>query len=194
MLARLTVLSKTVLRYKQQIVENHFKKICKFFNKNIDCLYAFNLDNYHSIHEIHRPNNTFLSSTKHFATCTTKKVDFLIPILANYNNITLFNLVNIDANNLCKYLKQIYSLLFDRKYKEERSMKDLQLVDFKELELHSFENYADALKMIINVPLLNNYLNQNVILIITNWPGQLFIRKIITYLKIQQSVTNISQV
>ncbi|KAF0520777.1 hypothetical protein F8M41_016113 [Gigaspora margarita] len=73
-------------------------------------------------------------------------------------------------------------------------MKDLQLVDFKELELHLFENYADALKMIINVSLLNNYLNQNVIPIITDWPGQLFIRKIITYLKIQQSVTNILQV
>ncbi|CAG8839608.1 14991_t:CDS:2, partial [Cetraspora pellucida] len=30
----LTVLSKTVLRYKQQIVEDHFKKISKYFDKN----------------------------------------------------------------------------------------------------------------------------------------------------------------
>ncbi|KAF0559893.1 hypothetical protein F8M41_004408 [Gigaspora margarita] len=73
-------------------------------------------------------------------------------------------------------------------------MKDLQLMDFKELELHSFDNYADALKMIINIPSLNNYLKQNVIPIITDWPGQLFIRKIITYLKIQQSASNIPQV
>jgi len=73
-------------------------------------------------------------------------------------------------------------------------MKDLYLVDFKELELHSFDNYADALKMIINIPSLNNYLKQNVIPIITDWPGQLFIRKIITYLKIQQSASNILQV
>ncbi|KAF0542808.1 hypothetical protein F8M41_004434 [Gigaspora margarita] len=150
----LTVSSKTVLRYKQQIVEDHFKKF-------------------------------------------SKKVNFSTPILANYNNVPLFNPVNIDANNLCKNLKQIYSSLFDRsynysksqwisystfeldkfesinnliihlyedailEYKEERSMKDLQLVDFKELELHSFNNYADALKIIINVPSLNNYLNQN---------------------------------
>ena len=192
--------------------------------------YTFNLDDYHSIHEIRRPNDTFLSSTKHFATCTAKKVNFSTPILANYNNIPLFNPVNIDANNLCKYLKQIYSSLFDRSYnysksqwisysileldkfesidnltihlyedailelKEERSMKDLYLVDFKELELHSFDNYADALKMIINIPSLNNYLKQNVIPIITDWPGQLFIRKIITYLKIQQSALNIPQV
>ncbi|KAF0386545.1 hypothetical protein F8M41_011372 [Gigaspora margarita] len=226
----LTVSSKTVLRYKQQIVEDHFKKICNYFNENMDCLYTFNLDDYHLIHEIRRPNDTFLFSTKHFATCTAKKVDFSIPILANYNNVPLFNPVNINTNNLCKNLKQIYSSLFDRsynysksqwisystleldkfesidnltihlyedailEYKEERSMKDLQLVDFKELELHSFNNYANALKMIINVPSLNNYLNQNVIPIITDWPEQLFIRKIITYLKIQQSATNIPQV
>ncbi|RIB12471.1 hypothetical protein C2G38_2041789 [Gigaspora rosea] len=78
--------------------------------------------------------------------------------------------------------------------KEERSMKNLQLVDFKELELHLFDNYADAHKMIINISSLNNYLKQNVIPIITDWPGQLFIRKIIKYLKIQQSASNILQV
>ncbi|RIB10955.1 hypothetical protein C2G38_2250452 [Gigaspora rosea] len=218
----LTVSSKTVLRFKQQIAEDHFKKISKYFNENIVYI--------HLILLIRRPNDTFLSSTKHFATCTAKKVNFSTPILANYNNLPLFNPVNIDANNLCKYLKQIYSSLFDRSYnysksqwisysileldkfesidnltihlyedailelKEERSMKDLHLVDFKELELHSFDNYADVLKMIINIPSLNNYLKQNVIPIITDWPGQLFIRKIITYLKIQQSASNIPQV
>ncbi|KAF0451491.1 hypothetical protein F8M41_002002 [Gigaspora margarita] len=31
----LTVSSKTVLRYKQQIIEDHFKKISKYFNENI---------------------------------------------------------------------------------------------------------------------------------------------------------------
>ncbi|KAF0559894.1 hypothetical protein F8M41_004409 [Gigaspora margarita] len=75
-------------------------------SKTIDCLYTFNLDDYHSIHEIRRPNDTFLSSTKHFATCTAKKVNFSTPILANNNNIPLFNPVNIDADNLCKYLKK----------------------------------------------------------------------------------------
>ncbi|KAF0539733.1 hypothetical protein F8M41_006841 [Gigaspora margarita] len=48
--------------------------------------------------------------------------------------------------------------------------------------------------MIINVSSLNNYLNQNIIPIITDWPGQLFIKKIIIHLKIQQSATNIPQI
>jgi hypothetical protein len=47
--------------------------------------------------------------------------------------------------------------------------------------------------MITNIPSLNSYLNQNIIPIVADWPGQLFIRKIITHLKIQQSVTNIPQ-
>ncbi|RIB05534.1 hypothetical protein C2G38_2253762 [Gigaspora rosea] len=163
----LTVSSKTVLRFKQQIAEDHFKKISKYFNENINCLYTFNLDDYHSIHEIHRPNNTFY---------------------LQLNILQHAQLKNIDNLTIHLYEDAILEL------KEERSMKDLQLVDFKELELHSFDNYADALKMIINIPSLNNYLKQNVIPIITDWPGQLFIRKIITYLKIQQLASNIPQV
>jgi len=31
----LTVSSKTVLRFKQQIAEDHFKKISKYFNENV---------------------------------------------------------------------------------------------------------------------------------------------------------------
>ena len=76
-------------------------------------------------------------------------------------------------------------------HKNERSMQDLKLINFKEMNLHSFEDYIEALKMIINIPSLNNYLNQNIIPIITDWPGQLFIRKILTYLNIQQTATNI---
>ncbi|KAF0523837.1 hypothetical protein F8M41_015373 [Gigaspora margarita] len=144
-----TVSSKTVLRYKQQIVKDHFKKIY--------CLYIFNLDDSYSIHEIRRPNDTFLSSTKHFATCTAKKINFLTPILANYNNITLFNPISYSTFEIDKFesIDNLTIHLYDDailEYKEERSIKDLQLVDFKELELHSFENYADAFKMIINVP------------------------------------------
>ena len=41
----LTVLSKTVLRYKQQIVEDHFKKICNYFNENVSYLFNFNTFN-----------------------------------------------------------------------------------------------------------------------------------------------------
>ncbi|CAG8825298.1 22985_t:CDS:2, partial [Dentiscutata erythropus] len=121
--------------YKQQIVEDHFEKICKYFNDNINYLYTFNLDDYHSIHEIRRPDDTFLSSTKHFATCTAKKVDFSMPILANYNDIPLFNPINIDANNLCKRLNQIYSSLFDISYNNSKS----RWISYSTLELDKFE-------------------------------------------------------
>jgi hypothetical protein len=41
----LTVSSKTVLRYKQQIVEDHFEKISKYFNENVS-YFLFNFNNF----------------------------------------------------------------------------------------------------------------------------------------------------
>ena len=73
-------------------------------------------------------------------------------------------------------------------------MQDLKLINFKKMNLHLFEDYIEALRMIINIPSLNNYLNKNIIPIITDWPGQLFIRKIHIYLNIQQTTTNILQI
>ncbi|CAG8451143.1 1162_t:CDS:2 [Scutellospora calospora] len=111
--------------------EDHFEKINKYFNEELNYLYIFNLDNFHSIHEIRRPDATFLYSVKHFATCTAKKVNLSLLILANYNNISLFNSVNIDAQNLCRYLKEKYSSLFDISYNNSKS----QWISYSSLEL-----------------------------------------------------------
>ncbi|CAG8510958.1 11649_t:CDS:2 [Scutellospora calospora] len=137
--------------------------------------------------------NKFANSYKldielHLASAETSYKD--IDILANTELIVLSKTIfylflelskfdNIDNLTIHLYNDTILE------HKDERSMQNLKLVDFKELELYSFDNYAKVLKIIINIPLLNNYLNQNIISIITNWPRQLFIRKIITYLKIQ---------
>ncbi|CAG8473688.1 6456_t:CDS:2 [Scutellospora calospora] len=117
---KLTVSSKTILRYKQQIVENHFDKINKYFNEQINYLYIFNLNNFYSIHEIYQLDTTFLSSVKHFVICIAKKINLLTSVLANYDNIFLFNPVNIDAENLCEYLSQKYSSLFDISYNNSK--------------------------------------------------------------------------
>ncbi|KAF0523835.1 hypothetical protein F8M41_015371 [Gigaspora margarita] len=71
---------------------------------------------------------------------------FVIFLLISYSTFEIDKFESIDNLTIHLYDDAILE------YKEERSIKDLQLVDFKELELHSFENYADAFKMIINVP------------------------------------------
>ncbi|CAG8724859.1 4187_t:CDS:1, partial [Scutellospora calospora] len=49
----------------------------------------------------------------------------------NYDNISLLNPVNIDAENLCKYLSQKYSSLFDISYNNSK----LQWASYSSLEL-----------------------------------------------------------
>ncbi|CAG8565693.1 15797_t:CDS:2, partial [Cetraspora pellucida] len=67
--------------------------------------------------------------------------------------------------------------------KTERSMKNVYIVDIEEYNLKSTANYITALSMITKIPSLYNYLNQNILPIIADWPGQIFIRKAITKLQ-----------
>ena len=81
----------------------------------------------------------------------------------------------------------IYDASIEEK-KEERSMETVRLIDIKEQNLHSLEDYLSATKMITNINSLKEYIKLNAIPIIADFPGQLFIRKAITmYSKNQQS-------
>ncbi|PKC09312.1 hypothetical protein RhiirA5_127629 [Rhizophagus irregularis] len=66
--------------------------------------------------------------------------------------------------------------------KDERSMKDLQLIGFKEQHLHSMQDYLNALQMILTISRKTEYLDNYVAPIVADWPGQLFIRKALTHL------------
>jgi len=81
----------------------------------------------------------------------------------------------------------IYDASIEEK-KEERSMETVRLIDIKEQNLCSLEDYLSATKMITNINSLKEYIKLNAIPIIADFPGQLFIRKAITmYSKNQQS-------
>ena len=69
-------------------------------------------------------------------------------------------------------------------------MKNCHLVDIKELNLKNLDDYLNALKMITGIPSLNNYLQSNIIPVIADFPGQLFIRKAITLLHKHQNQQN----
>ena len=75
-------------------------------------------------------------------------------------------------------------------HRNDRSMIDCHLVNIKELNLKSLDDYLNALKMITEIPSLNNYLQSNIIPIIADFPGQLFIRKAITLLHKHQNLQN----
>lgn len=192
-------------------------------------MHCFNIDDYHSIHEWRRPNSTSLSSATHMATCISKKIENVLAVPANYNNIPLFNPKNIEASTIIYRLINDYKGRFDLSYnyikkewiqneminendfdqlellsvhlydanieerKEERSMKTVRILDIKEQNLRSLEDYLSAIKMITDIKSLVEYIKSHPIPVIADFPGQLFIRKIITlYLKNRQN--NIQQI
>ena len=56
-------------------------------------------------------------------------------------------------------------------------MKDVVLVDLQENGLHSSEDYIKVLDAVISIPAMKNYLEkENIILIVADWPGQIFLR------------------
>ncbi|RHZ60517.1 hypothetical protein Glove_352g71 [Diversispora epigaea] len=71
--------------------------------------------------------------------------------------------------------------------KEERSMNGLQLVSFEEQHLHSMQDYLKAFKPILDINNKTNYLQNYVAPIVTDWPGQLFIRKALA-LRLQSNI------
>lgn len=64
--------------------------------------------------------------------------------------------------------------------KNDRSMKNTHLINIKEQNLKSLDDYLEALKMITSIPTLNEYLQHYVIPIVADFPGQLFIRRAIS--------------
>ena len=71
-------------------------------------------------------------------------------------------------------------------------MINCHLVNIKELNLKSLDDYLKAIEMIIDIPSLNTYLQENIIPIVADFPGQLFIRKAITLLNKQKKRQKIS--
>ncbi|CAG8841234.1 31103_t:CDS:1, partial [Racocetra persica] len=60
-------------------------------------------------------------------------------------------------------------------HKEERSIKNIKIIGIQNQNLNSTNDYLDALKIITSIKSFYPYLQENVILIIADWPGQYFI-------------------
>ncbi|RHZ73918.1 hypothetical protein Glove_228g36 [Diversispora epigaea] len=76
--------------------------------------------------------------------------------------------------------------------KKEQSMKGLQLIGFKEQNLHSIFDYINALKIILSINDKTQYLKEFVASIVADWPGQIFIRKAL-YKTLSEFQSNFSQ-
>ncbi|CAG8498572.1 10310_t:CDS:2 [Dentiscutata erythropus] len=89
----------------------------------------------------------------------------------------------IIRTNNCKLLTiHIYNDAIC-KQKDERSTKNIQIINIEEYRLKSTTDYIKALSIITQIPSLYKYLDQNILPVVAYWPGQLYIRKAITLLQ-----------
>ena len=67
------------------------------------------------------------------------------------------------------------------KRKEERKMKGTMLVGVKEQQLHSMQDYLNALNIVFDYNKEIGHLDGNVAPIVADWPGQRYIRQALTH-------------
>jgi hypothetical protein len=95
---------------------------------------------------------------------------------SQWNQLNLVEFDKVDQLTVHSYDNAIIER------KEERKMKDAILVGIQEQQLHSLQDYIKALNIILDYNKKTNHLAGNVASIVADWPGQLFIRKALTYL------------
>ncbi|CAG8819615.1 26285_t:CDS:2, partial [Dentiscutata erythropus] len=118
------------------------------------------------------PNTTTLSSVNYIATCVAKPIINTPAALAIANNNRLFfNPDNFSELLIIDYLYSNNSA-FDIK---ERLMKNLKIIGVQKQNLYSTKDYLNALEMITSIESLQQYLQENVLTVIADWPGQYFI-------------------
>ncbi|RHZ51729.1 hypothetical protein Glove_471g10 [Diversispora epigaea] len=98
-----------------------------------------------------------------YSECKTQWISEHLSSINQFDRIELLTIHNYNDN------------IKERKI--ERSMKDLQLLGFNEQNLHSMQDYLNALKIIISINNKTQHLNGQIAPVVADWPGQIFIRK-----------------
>ncbi|KAF0471627.1 hypothetical protein F8M41_025168 [Gigaspora margarita] len=127
---------------KLNIAKAHPIRINEYFNLNANTFYCFNIDDFHDIYRIRKPNTTTLSSVNHMATCT-------YDLSYNFQKFNwIKNQIQLEDQNQNKLLTiHIYGNAISER-KEERSIKNLKIIGIQEQNLYLTKDYLDALKMI----------------------------------------------
>ncbi|CAB4428112.1 unnamed protein product [Rhizophagus irregularis] len=90
--------------------------------------------------------------------------------------INLFGLSENHEERTERLLIHSYDIRIAKR-KKDRSMQNTKLIDLLEGSLHSTEDYVSVIRLIINIPELCAYLEENVLIAPMDYPGQKNIRR-----------------
>ncbi|CAG8810324.1 32394_t:CDS:2, partial [Racocetra persica] len=119
-------------------------------NTGLNGFFVYNIDDYHNIHKIRRPDTVSLSAPIHFATCISKEISKCAPIPINYNSGLVHNPKNVDVPLICLNLITNYHGIFDLSYSQKKNQwvasQKTELLNFDKIDLLSVHCYDDAIK------------------------------------------------
>ncbi|RHZ87974.1 hypothetical protein Glove_27g73 [Diversispora epigaea] len=170
--------AKTIEEYQKKIQKEHIINIENYFIKNtITIQFMKTVDQIQFQHQLQNILSPVLQNPlpiyliyqyigvfdRSYSECKTQWISEHLPSINQFDRIELLTIHNYNDN------------IKERKI--ERSMKDLQLLGFNEQNLHSMQNYLNALKIIIFINNKTQHLNGQIAPVVADWPGQIFIRK-----------------
>ncbi|RIB15074.1 hypothetical protein C2G38_2320577 [Gigaspora rosea] len=205
----ITTTARAVDRRKKQISEAHEEYIEKVLENRSENAFILNIDDYHNIHVNRQPDTTSTSWAAHMATiianpCPTsaipqnralnpKVIDDKL-IMKHLDERFIVNLGISYYDRRQKYIGKCsndklmekltlhsYDDRLEEKKKSNRHIQNAILFDFGEICLKSVEDYTKAPQIVYNQKPMQEYLSNNVVPIVANWPGQFFIRKAIAH-------------
>ncbi|RIB28607.1 hypothetical protein C2G38_2157441 [Gigaspora rosea] len=215
----ITITSRSIAYHKDAISKNHSETVESNLATSTNNVLILNIDDYHSIHSKRMPNSTTTSTAEHLATILLNPIknrppiprqDIHNPVLVDASLIK----TEIDNHFMSAYslshnrrwgfrfvtdekkLEELTVHSYDVRLKEKRStrsIKDAILVDLVKTSLHSIENYIKAINVAISTPMINRHIKEgNVIPVIDDWPGQIFLRTAISRYLVHGSSSEIT--
>ena len=203
----LTITSRSISNHKNTVSEKHLTTVKSSLADSTNNAIILNIDDYHSIHTKRMSNTTMTSTVIHLVTILLNPIKNE-PVISkqDIHNPALVNasLIKIGIEN---YFMSIYSISHNRRWgfrfvddktkleeltvhsydvrlkekRNTRSIKDTILMDLVENNLHSIEAYINAINVVTSVLIINRYIEEdNVILVVVDWPGQIFLRTAIS--------------
>ncbi|RIB03515.1 hypothetical protein C2G38_2224849 [Gigaspora rosea] len=159
---RITTTARAVNRRKKQISEAHEEYIEKVLENRSENTFILNIDDYHNIHVTRQPNTTSTSWAAHMATIIANPC----PTSAIPQNRAL-NPKVVDDELIMKHLNERFIVNLGISYYDRRQ---------------KYIDYTKALQIVYNQKPIQEYLSNNVVPIVADWPGQFFIRNAIAHL------------
>ncbi|RIB29915.1 hypothetical protein C2G38_2136600 [Gigaspora rosea] len=204
----ISMTSRAVSRQKRRMSNAHEEYVDGSLVNYLEKALVLNVDDYHNIHTPQQPDMTTtsfatnmttivvnpcqLSLIPHYGAINPKIVDDEL-ITKHLNERFIVNLgvpyydQKRDSQKVCsdeELIEQLTVHSYNDRIENKTNNQhiwDAILFDFIKNDLKGVSEYINALQIVYNQELMQEYLFNNAVPVVANWPGQFYIRKTIAH-------------